>query len=252
MAIKFDAAAGGDGCEDSVKRLLDLRRHFHGKTVQALPKLANILQKLIIEDNGGDRRSKSRGGGHQGLRNARSDRAEAGGSRASKAGKRVDDAPNGAEKADERADRAGRGQPGHAFFRAANFFGGGKLHAYSDSLQAFQMRWMRVRGGAGNLRLQLAITGGINGSKRRACRRQGLRIGNAARGAKDAKELLALPANSAEHPPLLENHRPGNDGKKKKNQKNGARDPSRLLENTRDVGRNDNCEQKNDGHLSEG
>src|SRR5690242_4346424 len=105
MANKFDAAARRDGCEDSVERLLDLRRHFHSEIVQALPKLANILQKLIIEDNGGNRSGESRGGGHQGFRDAGSDGAEAGGSRAAEAGKCVDDAPNGAEEADERTDR---------------------------------------------------------------------------------------------------------------------------------------------------
>jgi hypothetical protein len=63
-----------------------------------------------------------------------------------------------------------------------------------------------------------------------------LRIGDAMGRAEDAKELVALAADTAEHSPLLEDHGPGHDGEEKKKQKNAARDPARLREDAADIG----------------
>jgi hypothetical protein len=94
-------------------------------------------------------------------------------------------------------------------------------------------------------------TRGVDGGKRGACGSRGLRIGDAARGAKDAEKLVALPANSTEEEQLLENHRPGNDGKQQKKRQNSARDPAGLFENLEKIGGKNRCEQKNDLPLSE-
>ena len=105
---------------------------------QAQREVANILQKLIVEDNGWDGDEKARGGGDERFGDAGSDSAKAGGAGVSQAGKSVDDTPNRAEQADERGYGAGGGQPGHALFDAANFFRGSELHTDGDSLEAFQ------------------------------------------------------------------------------------------------------------------
>ncbi len=130
-------AAGWGGREILVKCLFDLGREFQSKSVEALGEVANLLQKMIIEDDGGNRSAQSRGRGHERFRNARSNSAEAGGAGAAEAGKGIDDAPNGAEETDEGSHGAGGGQPGHAFFDAANLVGGSQLHADGDGLQAF-------------------------------------------------------------------------------------------------------------------
>jgi hypothetical protein len=73
----------------------------------------------------------------------------------------VDDAPDGAEEADERRDAGGGREPGHAFFGAANFFGGGELHANGDGLHGFEFNGRRVAG-AGDLGLEFTIAGGVD------------------------------------------------------------------------------------------
>ena len=85
---------------------------------------------------------------------------------------------------------------------------------------------MRVCGLASDLTLQFAKTSGVDRGKRRASGRERLRIGDAARGAKDAQELVALSAKAAEHAHLLQNHRPGNNGEEKKQSQNSTCDPS--------------------------
>ena len=99
----YPASALEDGSR-SVERFFNLRGDFQRESVQALRKDANVLQKLIVEDNRGDGDKKARGGGQQSFGNARSDGAQAGGASVAQAGKGVDDAPNGAEQADERRD----------------------------------------------------------------------------------------------------------------------------------------------------
>ena len=78
-----------------------------------------------------------------------------------------------------------------------------------------------------------------------------MRVRNAARGAEDAKKLIALPANAAEDSQLLENHGPGNDGEHQEKRQNPARDPASLFENLEEIGDKYRCEQKNDVPLSE-
>jgi len=90
---------------------------------------------------------------------------------------------------------------------------------------------MRIRGLATNLTLQFAEAGGVDGSKRRARGGERLRIGDAARGSKDAQELIALAANASEHADLLEDHGPGDDGEEKKKGEHAARDHAGVGEN---------------------
>jgi len=110
---------------------------------------------------------------------------------------------------------------------------------------------MRIAGASPDLTLQLAIASRIDGRERGACGGQRLRVRNAARGAEDAKKLIALPANAAEDSQLLENHRPGNDGEHQEERQNSARDPAGLFENLEEIGDKNRCEQKNDVPLSE-
>src|SRR5437773_2289105 len=63
----YPAAACWRAAGRSVERFFDLRGDFQRKCVQALRKNANILQKLIVEDNRGDGDKKARGGGQQGF-----------------------------------------------------------------------------------------------------------------------------------------------------------------------------------------
>src|SRR5882672_10766295 len=181
----------------SIKSFFDLRRDFQSKGVQPLGEVANFLQKMVVEDHRWDGSEKTRGGGDQRLGDARSDGAQTGGAGAAQAGKRVDDAPHGSEQTDKGGHRTGCRQPGHAFFDAAHFIGGGELHADGDGLQAFQLGWMRV-------------ARRIDGRKRRARRCQGLRVRYASGGAKNAQELVALAADASEKAKLLENHGPRN------------------------------------------
>src|ERR1700747_3734401 len=72
----------------------DLRGDLQRKSVQALAQRADIANKIIIKNYRGDGGKKSRRRGDQGLRNARCDRAQAGGAGGSEAGESVNNAPN--------------------------------------------------------------------------------------------------------------------------------------------------------------
>ena len=61
-------------------------------------------------------------------------------------------------------------------------------------------------------------------------------IGDTARGAEDAEELVALPADAAEEAKFLEDQSPGNEGEGQKEQQDAACDPTGLLEDAKDVG----------------
>ena len=78
-----------------------------------------------------------------------------------------------------------------------------------------------------------------------------MRIGDTARGAENAKKLIALPPDAAEHSQLLKNHGPGDNGEEQENAEHNARDQSRLGENAGDIGRKNSCEEKNDALLSD-
>jgi len=78
-----------------------------------------------------------------------------------------------------------------------------------------------------------------------------LRIGDTARGAENAKKLIALPPDAAEHSQLLKDHRPGNNGEEKQDCENNARDQSCLVKNAGEISRKNRREQKNDVLLTE-
>src|SRR5712692_3466763 len=137
---------GWDGRACSAKSFFNLRDDFHGKCVQPLRQVPNILQKLVIENQRRNRGEKSRGCGDQRFGDAGSDRAQTRGAGAAQAGKRIDDPPNGPKEPDKRRNRSGGSQPGHSFFHAAHFFGGSKLHAYRNGLQALDPWRMRISG----------------------------------------------------------------------------------------------------------
>jgi len=116
------------------ERLFDLGGHFQCERVEALGQVFYILQELIVENHGGDGGCQAGGGGQQRFGDAGGDGTEAGCASIAETGEGVDDAPNSAEEADERRNRAGGGQPGHSFFHAADFFRGSDLHICGDSL----------------------------------------------------------------------------------------------------------------------
>src|SRR6266849_3153487 len=176
----------------------DLRGNFQREGVQPLSQVFNILQELVVENNRRDCCCKSRGGGQQSFGDARRHGTKARRAGVSQPGERVDDAPDGAEQADERSDRAGGRQPGHAFFHAAYFFGRRHLHVCRDRREALQFWRMRIARLAADLALQFAISRSVDRSEGRASGGKRLWIGNAARGAEDAQKLIALAADAAE------------------------------------------------------
>ena len=231
------------------KSFFDLGSDFQRKSVEALRKIANILQKMVVEDDGRDGDEEARGGGDECFGDARCDGAQAGGAGIAEAGKGVDDAPDSSEEADEGSHGAGGGQPGHAFFDAADFFRGSELHADGDGLEAFQLSsGLRIAGA--DLAQEFAIASGVNRSEWRASGSECLRIGDALGGAKNTQELIALTADAAEEAELLEDHGPGDDGKHSEQEQNAAGDPARLSKNVSEVSDKDGGEQKNGVPLS--
>ena len=226
------------------ERFFDLGGEFEGEVVQALRQIANVLQEVVIGDEGRNGGEKASGGGDEGFGDSRSNGAEAGSAGGAEAGEGVNDAPNGAKEADERSDSGGGGQPGHPFFDAANFFGRSELHGDRDGLEALELL-RRGIAGAGDLRLKFAVTSGIDVGKGRARGNQALWIGDAFGGPEDSEELIAFAANASEDAELLENERPGDQREEEKQQKDETSDPAGLRENVEDVADEDGGEQEN-------
>jgi hypothetical protein len=192
----------------SAKGFFDLGGELEGEGVQTLCQITNILQKIVIGDEGRDGSKEASRCGDEGFRNTRSNGAQAGRAGGAEAGKRVDDAPHGAEQADKGRDASGRCKPRHAFFRATHFFGRCELHAYGDRLDAFHLLWRR-RSGIGDLALQFAVAGGVDIGKGRAGGDESLGICDTLCGAKDSQELIALARNASEQTQFLKNEGPG-------------------------------------------
>jgi hypothetical protein len=114
---------------------LDLGDELAGESVEALGEIANVLKEIVVGDEGGDGSEKASGSRDKSFGNAGGDGAKTGRARGPEAREGVNDAPDGAEEADERSDAGGGGEPGHAFFDAANFFCGSKLHGDSNRLK---------------------------------------------------------------------------------------------------------------------
>ena len=218
----------------SSEGFFDLGGEFAGEGVQAQSEIANVLEEIVVGDEGGDGGEESRSGGDEGFGDAGSDGAKAGRTGSAETGEGVNDAPDGAEETDERSDASGGGEPGHTFFDAANFVGGCQLHADGDGLKGLNF----LRSGipsAGHLGLKFAITGGVNVGEGGTGGDESLRIGDALGGAKDFEELVALPADAAEEAEFLENQRPGDERKEQEDGQDDARDPARLRKNVKDV-----------------
>ena len=207
---------------------------FVGESVEALGEIANVLEKIVVGDEGGDGGEESGGGGDEGFGDAGSDGAKAGGAGSAEAGESVNDAPDGAEEADEGSDASGGGEPGHTFFDAANFVGGCQLHADGNGLQGLEFLRSGIAG-AGHLGLEFAIAGGVDVGEGRAGGDESLRIGDALGGAEDFEELIALAADAAEEAEFLEDERPGDQGEEEQDAENSASDPTGLRENVEDI-----------------
>jgi len=223
-----------------------LRRDFHRERVEALRKNPNVLQKLVVEDDGRNRDEQAGSRGQERFGNTGRDRAKACRVGVAETGKGVDDAPNRAKEADERRHRTGRCKPRHSFFGAADFFRRRDLHVGSDGLQAFQFWRLVGAGSVADLALKFPISGSVDRSKWRARRGESLRISDAASGAEDAQKIIAFATDATEEPELLKNHAPGDDRKQKKNRDDNARNPTGILQNASEVDENDCREQKDD------
>lgn len=235
--------AGHDGYTLG-KRFFDLRGDFEREGVEALGEVANVLQKLVVKDNSRDSGEKTGCCRDQGFSNARSDGAQASRAGIAKTGEGVNNAPDCAEQADERADGSRGGEPGHAFFHAPDFFRRGELHVYGDRRKAFQFAG-RMRIAGRDLRLQFAVTGCVNVRKRRAGGGQRLRVGNAACCAEDAEKLAAIATDAAEQAQFLENQRPGDHRKDGQQRENAASHPAGLRKNVPDVCSENCAKQRN-------
>ena len=232
--------------ENLGESFLDLRGNFQCKGVEALRKVTNILQKLVVKNNGRNGGYQAGSGGEERFRNTGCDSAQARGSGGAESREGVDDAPHGAEESDERRDGTGGGEPGHAFFSAANLFRGGQLHINRDGLEAFQFAaGIGVAGSSANLALEFTIAKGVNGGVRGAGGGQGLGVGDAVGGAKNAKKLIAFAFDAAEEAKFLEDHGPRDDGEDQEKRENSTGDPSGLFENASDIGQEERGEQKN-------
>jgi hypothetical protein len=218
----------------SGESLFNLRSKFKSKSIQTLSKIANVLQKIVVGNERWDGRQQAGRGGHQGFGDPGSHGAKAGSAGGTKTGKSVNDAPDGAKKANEGCDASGGGEPGHTLFGAAHLFGGGKLHADGDGLHAFEL-WGRGIAGAGELALQFAVAGSVDVGEGRASGNQALRIGHAFGGPEDSEELVTFSTDAAKQADLLENERPGNQREEEKKAKNAACDPASLRENIENV-----------------
>ena len=184
--------------------------YFQCERVQALGQVFYVLQELVVENYGGNGSDQAGRGGKQRFGDSGGDGAKTGCAGVAEAREGVNDAPDGAEETDERSDaRSGR-EPGHSFFGAANFIGGGKLHADGDGLHGFEFDGRGIAA-AGDLRLEFAIAGGVDVSEGGAGGDESLRIGDAFGGAEDFQELIALTADAAKHAGLLEDESPGDE-----------------------------------------
>jgi len=235
---------GAGGHKSLRKSFFDLGSNFKRKSIKALRKIPDVLQKVVVKDDRRDRDEEACGCGNKGFSDAWGDSAQAGGAGVSEAGKGVDDPPDRAEETNEWGHGAGSGQPGHSFFYAADFFRGSELHTDGDGLEAFQFS-SGLRIASADLAQKLAIARGVDRSERRTGGSKRLRIGHAFGGAKDPKELVALAANAAKEAELLKDHGPGDDGKYSEQEQNAAGDPARLSKNVTEISDKDRGEQKN-------
>src|SRR5260370_5784802 len=85
----------------SIKSFFDLRRHFQSKSVQPLGEIANLLQKVVVEDHRWDGGEKTSGGGDHRLRAARRRRTRTREAGAPQARVPVDETPHGSEQTAE-------------------------------------------------------------------------------------------------------------------------------------------------------
>ncbi len=193
----------------SGESFFDLGGELGGEGVEALREVANELKEIVVGDEGGDGGKESRGGGDEGFGDAGSNGAKAGGTGSAETGEGVDDAPDGAEETDEGSDTGSGGEPGHALFDAAYFFGGSELHADDDGLNAFDFRGSRGGAGGSELALEFAIAGSVDVGKGRTSGDKALGVGYTFGGAEDFEELVGFAANTAEETEFLKNHRPG-------------------------------------------
>jgi hypothetical protein len=75
-----------------------------------------------------------------------------------------------------------------------------------------------------------------------------LRIGHTARSPENTQKLVALPVDAAEQTEFLQNHSPGDDGKKEKQCQYGAGNPTGLFKDAAEVsGKRCNQEKRNVG-----
>lgn len=176
--------------------------------VEPLRQIANVLEEIVIGNEGRNGGEESGGGGDERFGDAGSHGTETGSTGAAEAGKGVNDAPDGAEETDERSNARGGGEPGHALFNATDFIGGGELHADGDGLKRLKF-WRRGIAGAAELRLEFAVAGGVDVGEGRAGGDDSLGIGDTLGGAKDFKELVALAGDAAEQAKLLKDQSPG-------------------------------------------
>ena len=212
----------------------DLGGELEGEGVEALGEVANVLEEIVVGDEGGDGGEESGGGGEEGFGDAGSNGAKTGGTGGAEAGEGVNNAPDGAEEADEGSDACSGGEPGHAFFGAANFVGGGKLHGNGDGLQGFQFCWAGIGGGA-DLGLEFAVAGGVDVGEGRAGADESLRIGDTLGGSKNFEELIAGTIDAAEEAELLEDESPGDQGEEEQEDEDATSDQASLGENIKDV-----------------
>src|SRR5262249_49710035 len=215
---------------DSRQRLLDLRRNFQRKRIHPLRQVANISQKLVVENYRWNRGKEPRRRRHKRFRNTRRNSAQGSRPCAAEPGKRVNNSPNRPKQSDERCHRARRRKPRHSFFHAPPFFRRCKLHAHRPRLQALQS-WRGFPRARTHLALQFPKAGGVDVRKRRSRLRKRLRIRHAFRRAKNSQKLVALPLNPPKDAQFLQNHRPGNQREKKQKREYSAGYPARLFKN---------------------
>src|SRR5690348_309926 len=117
------------------RRALKRVEQFERKVVTARREFLNLVAEGVVGDYRGNGGKKAGRGGDQRLGNAGRNRAQGSRARRAQPLKGVNDAPDGAEQADEGRNRAGGGQPGHAALQPRHLLGSRNLRGALNGRQ---------------------------------------------------------------------------------------------------------------------
>src|SRR3972149_6655935 len=101
-------------------KLLGASQELDGKVVHTGGKLTNLVEEVVIGDNGGDGGEEACRGGDEGFGDPGRDGAQGGGTGLAQPHESAHDAPHGSEEADEGRHRAGGGEKAHPMLEVSD------------------------------------------------------------------------------------------------------------------------------------